>query len=175
MLKCFLESTWEEKENNSHPKTPMAAGGHFGLCHGLQVGCKNPAFQHCQLFQGELALWEKIHLQYLPKWVRHLDPEAESVLQGADLLQYQAPVYFCRHFFWNRNVGRIPSFHQKKGSKFPPQIKKQEQYPPKPVSHTTKPFATFVIFENFRATKRPGCDKAHVAVEWLWSSCGWGP
>ena len=33
---------------------------------------------------------------------------------------------------------------------------------------------TFVIFENFRATKRPGCDKAHVAVEWLWSSYGWG-
>lgn len=152
MLKCFLESTWEEKENNFDFQSKNSNGCRWPFwslpwaAGGLQ---KNTAFQHCQLFQGELAFWEKIHLQYLPKWIRHLDPEAESVLQGADLLQYEAPFFCCRHFFWNRNFGRIPSFHQKKGSKFPPQIKEQQQttIPPQNLSLTLpKTFCDFCYF-----------------------------
>lgn len=142
VLKCFLGSFWGEKDPKTpNPKTLMAAGGHSGLCHGLQVG----SISNCQ---NGFATW----IQKLNQF---------SCFRRS----------FCIWFLHEkRNFGRIPSFHQKKASKF--QEKNNNNNLPRPVSLTLPrtfcDFCYFWKFQSYQAARlRQSARSRRVALELL--------
>ena len=153
----------------------MAAGGHSGLCHGLQVGCKKTQhFSIANCSRGSLLFGKKstcntcqngsaIWIQRLNQFFRELTCFSMKHLFFAVAIFFGTEILEESHLFIKRRVRN-----------FPPQIKEQQQttIPPQNLSLTLpKTFCDFCYFWKFQsyqaARLRQSARSRRVAMELL--------